>query len=55
MTNSKAKLSEDDVKKIRSSSDVARVEAKKFGVCIATIRRVRRGDNWSHIHMEEVK
>jgi hypothetical protein len=44
-----AKLTEADVRHIRSAGTTAVALAETFGVWPETIRRIRRGENWAHI------
>jgi len=44
-----AKLTEAQVFKIRASTLPVRVLAKKWRVCVTSIRNVLRGDTWSHL------
>lgn len=45
----RARLTEDDVKVIRASSESHRVLAARYGVSDATIGRVRSRRNWAHV------
>lgn len=44
-----AKLTEDDVRVIRASSDSLRVLAARYGVSFIAIRNVRLGLTWKHV------
>lgn len=44
-----AKLSWDNVRLIRESTELTRVLAKKFGVCGRTIYEIRTGRNWKDL------
>lgn len=48
--DSSAKLTEDDVRFIRKSSDSSRDLAKKFGVDYSTVRNVIKYKTWKNIH-----
>lgn len=47
--NGHAKLTEEDVRAIRASSEPYRVLARRYGVCLATLSMVKTGKNWRHI------
>lgn len=44
-----AKLTEADVRLIRSSCESSRLIAKRFGVHHSTVNAIRRGRKWSHV------
>jgi hypothetical protein len=44
------RLTEDQVLRIRSSSEASSLLARQMGVCSQTIRNVRIGKTWTHIH-----
>lgn len=48
-TITSAKLTEEDVKSIRSSTDTARVLAERYSVTIGTIHDVRQRVTWRHV------
>lgn len=48
-TNGSAKLTEDDIRHIRSTSASARELAEKYGVWTRTIHVIRAGKTWKHV------
>jgi hypothetical protein len=44
-----AKLTEDDVRLIRESTDLSRALAVRFGVSKSAINRARHGHQWRHV------
>jgi|JI6StandDraft_1071083.scaffolds.fasta_scaffold54524_3 hypothetical protein len=49
MTQGRSKLWDIDIIEIRNAKEPAPIIAVLFDVCPATIRRIRRGEAWSHI------
>lgn len=47
--NPGAKLTEQQVRKIRASDDATRILAQRYGVHRTTIQRIRSGEKWSSI------
>jgi hypothetical protein len=47
--NNRAKLSEDDVRAIKSCPDTHVVIAKRFGVSASAISHIKAGHNWSYV------
>lgn len=45
----KAKLTADDVREIRTSTEKRPVLASRFGVCVAMITRIRQRKSWRHV------
>lgn len=44
-----AKLTDDDVRAIRASSESARIVGKRYGIAKATAIKIRAGDAWKHV------
>jgi hypothetical protein len=49
MRHGLAKLTDENVIKIRNSSEYARIVAPQYGVCEATIYFIRQGKTWRHL------
>ena len=45
----KARLREDDVRNIRSSTEPRRALAAQYGVSVVTIRHIQRRQTWRHV------
>lgn len=48
-TKSNAKLTEQDVRDIRASSEVSRVVAQRYGLCHKTVNLIRSRKKWAHV------
>ena len=47
--NGRAKLREQDVKKIRDSNDSSSLLAKRYNISKSTIKRIKTRQTWKHI------
>lgn len=47
-----SKLTEEDVRAIRNSTQPNSFWAKLLGVSSSTVSRARRGTNWTHVQMD---